>query len=209
MAIISNGTTIADAGAFSASLGSLVHIKTITASDAATVSLVHGASSVVFNNTYPIYLIEYINVHPASESRFTFQVSTDTGSSYGIAITNTVLQAYHVDDAEYASLEYNGGHDHHQDTGFIKLSAQDVDDNNDDSMNGYIYIFDPSDTTFKKNYISNSYHNADNSAGDGHAWNNMDAGYFNTASAVDGIQFKFSSGNIASGTFKLYGIKDS
>ena len=40
MAIISNGTTIANAGAFSASLGSLVHIKTITASSDANISFV-------------------------------------------------------------------------------------------------------------------------------------------------------------------------
>ena len=32
------------------------------------------------------------------------------------------------------------------------------------------------------------------------------AGYFNTTSAIDAIQFKFASGNIDSGTFKLYGV---
>ena len=35
------------------------------------------------------------------------------------------------------------------------------------------------------------------------------AGYGNTTSAVDAIQFKFASGNIDSGTIKLYGVKDS
>ena len=35
------------------------------------------------------------------------------------------------------------------------------------------------------------------------------AGYFNTASAVDAIQFKMESGNIDAGTIKLYGIKGS
>ena len=43
MAFVSNGTTILDAGAFSASLGSMVHIKTITASSSGTVSFVHGS----------------------------------------------------------------------------------------------------------------------------------------------------------------------
>ena len=33
------------------------------------------------------------------------------------------------------------------------------------------------------------------------------AGYCNTTSAIDGIQFKFSSGNIDAGTIKMYGIK--
>ena len=35
------------------------------------------------------------------------------------------------------------------------------------------------------------------------------AGYGNTTSAVDAIQFKMSSGNIDSGKIKLFGIKDS
>ena len=34
-------------------------------------------------------------------------------------------------------------------------------------------------------------------------------GYFNTTSAIDAIQFKFSSGDIDAGTIKLYGLKDS
>jgi len=43
MAIISNGTTIADAGAFSVNLGSMVHIKTLTASSSSTLSFVDGS----------------------------------------------------------------------------------------------------------------------------------------------------------------------
>ena len=35
------------------------------------------------------------------------------------------------------------------------------------------------------------------------------AGYFNTTSAITGIQFKARTGNLDSGTIKLYGIKDS
>ena len=35
------------------------------------------------------------------------------------------------------------------------------------------------------------------------------AGYFNTTSAIDEIQFKMDSGNIDAGTIKLYGLKDS
>jgi hypothetical protein len=39
--------------------------------------------------------------------------------------------------------------------------------------------------------------------------NTYAAGYFNTTSALDEFQFKFNSGNIDSGTIKLYGIKDA
>jgi hypothetical protein len=33
------------------------------------------------------------------------------------------------------------------------------------------------------------------------------AGYCNVTAAIDGVQFKFSAGNIDSGVIKLYGIK--
>ena len=32
------------------------------------------------------------------------------------------------------------------------------------------------------------------------------AGYFNTTSAIDAIQFKMSSGNIDAGTIQLFGV---
>jgi len=41
------------------------------------------------------------------------------------------------------------------------------------------------------------------------SYNWTHAGYGNTTSAVDAIQFKIASGNIDAGTIKLYGIKDS
>jgi len=209
VAIISNGTTIADAGAFSANLGSQVLIKTLTASSSGTLSFVHGSSNVVLNNTYPIYLIKFINIHPSTEAKFRFQASSNTGSSYGIAATTTNIQTYHVEDDEYTGFEYNSSYDHAQDTGFLYLSAQGIDDVNDSSMSGEIFLFNPSSTTFVKHYIATATHMADNNAGDGHTWTNHTAGYFNTTSAIDAIQFKMDSGNIDSGTIKLYGIKDS
>jgi len=62
VAIISNGTTIADAGAFSASLGAMTLIKTLTASDSANLSFVHGSSNVVLDSTYPLYMFKLINI---------------------------------------------------------------------------------------------------------------------------------------------------
>jgi hypothetical protein len=72
MAIISNAVTIADAGAFSVSLGSMVHIKTLTASASATLSFVHGTADVVLDSTYPIYKFEFINIHPSAYAMLSF-----------------------------------------------------------------------------------------------------------------------------------------
>jgi hypothetical protein len=46
------------------------------------------------------------------------------------------------------------------------------------------------------------------SGSDDDVHNNYVAGYCNTTTAIDGVQFKMSSGNIDSGTIKLYGIGD-
>ena len=47
MAVISNTTTIIDAGAISVATGAMTLIKTLTASSSANLSFVNGASSVV------------------------------------------------------------------------------------------------------------------------------------------------------------------
>ena len=45
--------------------GSMTLIKTITASSDSTLSFVDGSSSVVLDNTYPVYLFKLINIHIA------------------------------------------------------------------------------------------------------------------------------------------------
>jgi len=201
---ISNVTALA-----SLPSGAMTHIKTLTASSSSTLSFVDGSSDVVLDSTYPIYLFKFINIHPSTESKFTFQASSNTGSSYGIAATTTNIQTYHVEDDEYSNLEYGGSHDHAQDTGFLKIAGQGIDDVNDSSLSGQCLLFNPSSTTFVKHYFATGTFMADNSDGDGHTWTNHTAGYFNTASAIDAIQFKMDSGNMDAGTIKLYGIKDS
>jgi hypothetical protein len=181
-------------------------IKKLTASSSSDLSFVDGTSDVVLDSTYKEYLFTINNIHPSTEARFTFQASSDTGSSYGIAATTTNIQTYHVEDDEYSNLEYNSTHDHAQDTDFLKLSAQTIDDENDSSMSGEIFLFNPSSTTFVKHYIATATHMADNAAGDGHTWTNYTAGYFNTTSAIDAIQFKMSTGNIDAGDICLYGL---
>jgi len=65
-----------------------------------------------------------------------------------------------------------------------------------------LHLFNPSSTTFVKHYISTF-----QEANEGnYSMNVFTAGYFNTTSAIDEIQFKFASGNIDAGTITLYGI---
>ena len=80
-----------------------------------------------------------------------------------------------------------------------------VGNSNDESCSGELFLFNPSSSVFVKHFIAknNRYYFGDYSILD------FLAGYGNTTSPINAVQFKFSSGNTDSGTIKLYGIKDS
>ena len=205
MAFISNGTTMLDAGAVSVSLGAMTLIKTLTASSSANLSFVHGSSSVVLDNTYPIYLFKIINCHPATdEVDFSFQGSVNSGSGYGVTMTSTGFTAYHNEGGTAQGVGYEGQLDQEQGTGFHQLSY-DTSNDSDHVINGELFLFDPSNTTFVKHFLARTSNNHYNN----YELDTYSGGYFNTTSAINAIQFKFGSGNIDAGTIKLYGIKDS
>ena len=186
----------------SVSGGSFTFIKKQTASSSATISFVDGTSDVVLDNTYKEYLFTWKNIHGATEdAEFNFQGSTDTGSSYGVTITSTAFQANHTEGDSVYGPAYNGSWDLAQGTGFQNL-FNNLDADNDECLNGVLHLYDPSNTTFVKHFISRI---AGVTSADA-AQDDYRAGYFNTTSAIDAIQFKMSSGNIDSGVIKLYGI---
>jgi hypothetical protein len=209
VAIISNATTIADAGAFSASLGDMTLIKTLTASSSGTLSFVDGASSVVLDNTYPIYRFEFINIHPATDSssadaELLFQVDTGTNTSYNQTITSTYFRGQHTEGGSGGELGYRASGDQAQGTAFQKL-AEGQGADADQSLSGNLTIFSPSSSTFVKHFLSNvTYSHHGN-----YTMNAFVGGYVNTTTALTRVQFKMTNGNIDSGKIKLYGIKDS
>ena len=205
MGLISNGTTIFDAGAIDSGIakGAMTFIKKLTASSSSTLSFVNGASSVVLDSTYNEYLFTFKNIHPATDNAdFNFQTSTDGGSSYGVTVTNTYFSAYHNEGGNYTSLGYRTGADLAQSTNFIEL-GDEIGNENDQCFGATLHLFNPSSTTFAKHYLYRGSHTQGNGdyMVDIHA-----AGYFNTTSAINAIQFKFASGNIDAGDICLYGI---
>ena len=208
MAIISNATTIADAGAFSVSLGSIVHIKTLTASSSGTLSFVHGTDGVVLDSTYPIYKFEFINIHPATNNTiFQFQCSTNSGSSYGVTATTTAFQAYIDPSNSSTSLSYVASYDLAQSSSYVYLAPTVKRSGGSSSCcAGSLQLFNPSSATYVKHFMARCVKDAD---GTDEFVELHTAGYMNTTSAVNAISFKFSSGNIDDGKIKLYGIKDS
>ena len=185
--------------------GAMTLIKEQTASSSATISFVHGTSDVVLDSTYPIYVFKFINVQPATDGK-KFSVGFRDGSTnYDATKTTTYFYAYHSeDDTGAVGLGYEGANDLAQSTGFQPLSNATGSDS-DEGVSGEMWLFSPSSTTYVKHFIArvNSYGNYPISV-DSHI-----AGYCNVVAAIDAVQFKYDSGDIASGTIKLYGIKDS
>ena len=182
--------------------GSITFIKKLTASSSSTISFVDGSSDVVLDDTYKEYLFTFKNMHPSSDTTdLDFQVSTDGGSSYGVTATTTFFTAEHNESDNFTSFGYSSARDLAQDTGFQALCI-DTGNQNDESCSGFLHLFNPSDTTFVKHFISrvNSYHGNDESI------EGLGAGYFNTTSAIDAVQFKFDNGNIDARDSCLYGI---
>ena len=185
--------------------GKMTLIKEQTASSSASISFVDGSSDVVLDSTYPIYLFKFINIHPATNSTdFDFQVSTNGGSAYGVNITSTWFQSAHNESGTTTGLSYETAEDLAQSTSFQTLN-QDIKNDADSSNSGELYVFNPSSTTFVKHFMAVNQCMQSTP----YSVQSFCAGYVNTASAVDAIQFKMSSGNIDSGTIKLYGIKGS
>jgi len=184
--------------------GALTLIKTLTASSSSTLSFVNGSSDVVLDNTYPIYLFKFINIHPASDGVAFYVNFRDGGSAYDATKTTTFFLSRHAEDDGSTELSYKTGQDLAQSTSSQYLTV-DSDNNNDSSQSGEMFLFNPASTTFVKHFMSRVQGVQTNQ----HSMENFAAGYCNVTAAIDGVQFTMSSGNIDSGTIKLYGIKDS
>ena len=185
----------------SGSGGSLVLLKTLTASSSSTLSFVHGSSDVVLDNTYRTYLFKLINIHPSAQAFFGFNFSTDAGSNYNATKTSTNFRAYHDEANTTTDLDYKDGDDIAQGTGQV-LTAGNLGTGNDESLSGELWLFNPASTTYVKHFIWRSSCVQSAPA----AFDCFVGGYVNTTSDVDAVQFAMASGDIDAGTIKLYGI---
>ena len=178
----------------------MVLLQTETASASGDVSFTSGIDS-----TYNEYVFKFINIHPSvDESIFQFNFSTDSGSNYNVTKTTTAFRAYHDEGDESTALAYHASADLAQSTDFQTI-GYGIGFDNDQSLSGFMSVFNPSSTTYVKHFMSNS-----NLYEDGNfSIQQFIGGYGNTTSAVDAVQFKMSSGNIDAGKIKLYGIGDS
>ena len=195
-----NNRSIANISAIPGAAKSLTHIKTLTASSSSTLSFVNGSDDVVLDSTYPIYLFKFISIHAGAQGGFSFNFR-DGSTDYDATKTTTHLYAYQNEAGNSTGLTYTAGYDIAQGTGFQRI-GDDLTTDNDHTLSGEMFLFNPSSTTFVKHFmLRTQIYESDN-----YSESAFIAGYCNTTSAVNAVQFKPASGNIDAGVIKMYGV---
>jgi len=198
-----NNNSIANVTAYNAAVatGNMVLISSQTASNSASISFTTG-----INSTYKEYQFWFINIKPATDGAdFLFNMSTDGGSNYNVTKTSTFFFAYHYEDGSAAGLLYDSGKDLAQSTAFQQLTT-DLGNDADGGASGSMSLFNPASTTYVKHFISNISELYLTGSVNSRSNPNYVAGYGNTTSAVNAVQFKVATGNF-DGTILMYGIK--
>ena len=177
--------------------GALKLISTSTASNSANLSITSGIDS-----TYKEYIFKYINVHPATDNvQFGFQVDTGTNTSYGQTVTSTFFRAILSEADDSPDLARVASEDQQKGTASQTL-AYGIGNDNDQSASGFLHLFEPSSSTYYKHFIGTG----ESIIASNQAYNSFVGGMFYQTSAITRVRFKMSSGNIDSGTIKMYGI---
>ena len=185
------------------SLGTWTLIKKLTASSSATLAFVDGSADVDLDDTYREYLFTFNNIHPATDATsFGFNVSIDGGSNYNVAKTTTMVRTQHYESGTSGVIEYVDL-DLAQGTGTQFLHQDDgMGADNDQCLAGYLHLFEPSNTTFVKHFMSltSNINASDRCRGA------FVSGYANTTSAVNAVQFLMAADEIDAGDICLYGL---
>ena len=174
---------------FAAGGGAWNLLSTTTASNDNTVDI----ETNDLDSTYANYALVYHDVHP-----------TDDGVSSAIRLS--VGGTYATGSYRYAMLGFRDtpstSNDRSQSAALIYLTGFGIGNATGEVTHGIIYLFNPSGTAHSK-MIRGHCAQID---GSGQVILTTVVGTNATQTAVDGIQFYFSAGDVESGVFKLYGI---
>jgi|2_EtaG_2_1085320.scaffolds.fasta_scaffold42916_2 hypothetical protein len=191
-----NGFETGDVG------GSLVLLETQTASSDSTIDFTSN-----IDDTYDEYVFKIINAHPASDDVKLNVNFRDGGSSYDATKTTSAFATHHYENDSATALQYEVTKDLAQGTGVQTLHINTFKGSvADASVCTVLHLFNPSSTTFVKQFVVRSI-NMGNDGANSFTDDSFIQGYCNVTAAIDGVQFSFDSGNIDVGTFKMYGVK--
>lgn len=170
-------------------IGDFIRLSTATASASATIDFTSLLSS-----TYDVYMIELINVKPATNGAlFYLLTSTNNGSTYDNTVgnylgVNVVMKATGVTAAS---------------AGTGNMILTDGIASAREGASGFIYITTPSASA--RTHVRSEIGYTD-SAGTVETFS-LTAAYRDSTTAVNAVRLYMSTGNIASGTINLYARK--
>ena len=172
--------------------GGLVLLEQHTASASATLDFTSSIST-----TYDDYQIDLINVIPATNAaNLLMKVSTDGGSTWSASTYNW----------SYIYLKLTAGTNGNV-SGAFDSSFHIADANwsttSGGGVSGRIHLPNPLNSSAVKVILHEV---VQFNSGDSTGYRYTGGGYWATSTAVNAVQFLFSSGNIASGTIRCYGL---
>lgn len=168
----------------------VVLVESQTASASATITFT------TFSGTYRNFKVVYDSVIPATDNQILrVRTSTDGGSTYDSGASDYSYSRFLSVTTSAATFSDTSADS-------IVLHGVGAGTGTGEMLNGEMTLFNPSAATYT--YIKNeaSLINKDGNP----SWCAV-TGIRLSAADVDGLEFSFPSGNIASGTFKLYGYK--
>lgn len=157
------------------------------------------------NSTYDHYMFVIYDIHPATDDAwFGFQFDVSGGSSYAQSITSSNFKAYNNYSGS-GGLQNQPDATLHEETTFQSLgaTAQGISNAANSSMSAILHLVTPSNTSFFKNFFSQSsfiYYSSPI-----YEMNDWVQGLINNTAAITQIKFQMSSGNV-SGNIDMYGI---
>jgi len=178
--------------AIGAGAGGIVYLATVTAAASASVEF-----TALIDATYNTYLFVFENILPSElNDYFQLQTSSDGGVSYDSGATDYSYTVGRAHAAITVAAEGNNG------ISYIRLSYR-LGTGTDQTYNGLMYLHNPSNAV---NFTSITSSALSRNAPNTFTSRLFTSGDRRTGAAVDALKFFMSTGNIASGTIKMYGM---
>jgi len=175
--------------------GSWIFLSAVTASNSATVDI-----ETTFDSTYQNYAIVAASVRPVSNG-VNLLARQKQGGVYKVD-----NYQYHLSVSDCTSSSYTGTANGNDTSYRVAGGLSSASGGPEGGASFVMYIPNPSNTTLRKTVYATG---VLNNSSTGASQMTLAGDNFDLTSALTGIRFLMSSGNIDSGTFRLYGIKNS
>ena len=173
--------------------GSLILLDSITASDDASLTL----GTTDWDSSYDVYMVKIFNLTPATND-------VDVFMRFTKASDNSVDNSQNYDFAYKTIKTYNAfENDAGQNISKFRITTQEIGTGTSETLNGIMYLFNFNNSS-EYSYFTEELVAVDDSE---YLHGSQGGGVLTVSQATNGINIFTTSGNIASGTLKLYGLE--